>query len=66
MAADLVGEWSWTVWLLIPLVLALAFVTAMTLGSSGEPRRAAGGSRGVSAHLARSESSNDSSKVESR
>ena len=31
---DLAGNWSWTVWLLIPLVLILAFVTARCVGRS--------------------------------
>jgi hypothetical protein len=51
-AGDLVGDWSWTVWLLIPLVLVLALVTALVLGPLGEPTRRASG-RGVSASLER-------------
>jgi hypothetical protein len=51
-AGDLVGDWSWTVWLLIPLVLVLALVTALVVGPLGEPPRRAGG-RGVSASLER-------------
>ena len=34
---DLTGNWSWTVWLLIPLVLVLAYVTARVVGPHGEP-----------------------------
>jgi hypothetical protein len=51
-AGDLVGDWSWTVWLLIPLVLVLAVVTALVVGPLGEPRPRAGG-RGVSSYLER-------------
>jgi membrane protein implicated in regulation of membrane protease activity len=50
---DLVGNWSWTVWLLIPLVLILAFVTARCVGPLGEPPRRHSGERGVSSYLAR-------------
>ena len=50
---DLVGNWSWTVWLLIPLALILAFVTARCVGPLGEPPRRQSGERGVSRHLAR-------------
>ena len=52
---DLAGGWSWTVWLLIPLVLVLAIVTARSLGSTDDPDEA--GARqggGVSRFLARS------------
>ena len=52
-AGDLVGNWSWTVWLLIPLVLALAVLTAFCLGPAGEPTRSRGQSGGVSRYLAR-------------
>ena len=51
-AGDLVGDWSWTVWLLIPLALVLALVTALVVGPLGEPPRRAGG-HGVSASLER-------------
>ena len=34
---DLTGDWSWTVWLLIPLVVVLAYVTARCVGPSGDP-----------------------------
>ncbi len=54
MASELVGNWSWTVWLLIPLALGLALVTAIALGSRGEPRPAERRTRGVGRHLARS------------
>jgi hypothetical protein len=52
-AGDLVGNWSWTVWLLVPAILVLALLTALCLGSGGEPRRARGGTGGVSRYLAR-------------
>jgi membrane protein implicated in regulation of membrane protease activity len=52
-SGDLVGDWSWTVWLLIPLVLILAFVTARCVGPMGEPPRRHSGERGVSSYLAR-------------
>ena len=42
-SADLSGDWSWTVWLLIPLVLVLAYVTARCVGPSGDPPRDAPG-----------------------
>ena len=50
---DLVGDWSWTVWLLIPLVLVLAYITALCLGPMGEPPRSHSSARGVSRHLAK-------------
>ena len=34
---ELAGGWSWTVWLLIPAALALAYVTARVLGPDGDP-----------------------------
>ena len=34
---DLTGDWSWTVWLLIPLVLVLAYVTARCVGPERRP-----------------------------
>jgi membrane protein implicated in regulation of membrane protease activity len=52
-AGDLTGNWSWTVWLLIPLVAVLAVVTARAVGPRGDPPRTQTASRGVSAHLAR-------------
>ena len=39
-AGDLVGNWSWTVWLLVPLVIVAALVTALVLGPLGDPPRA--------------------------
>ena len=51
-AGDLVGNWSWTVWLLIPIAVALALVTAMVLGPLGEPGPEVDGERGVSRFLA--------------
>lgn len=58
-AGDLAGDWSWTVWLLIPLALVLALVTALTLGPLGDPERTQGGSRGVSSYLERKASGKD-------
>jgi hypothetical protein len=52
-SGDLAGNWSWTVWLLIPLVLILAFVTALCVGPLGEPPRQHSGERGVGNYLAR-------------
>jgi hypothetical protein len=49
---DLVGNWSWTVWLLIPAALVLAVITALCLGPSGEPPRSHSTDRGVSRYLA--------------
>ncbi len=45
---DLAGNWDWTVWLLIPLVLVLAYVTARSVGPQGDPPRS-GAARAVSA-----------------
>jgi membrane protein implicated in regulation of membrane protease activity len=50
-SADLSGNWSWTVWLLIPLVLLLAYVTARCVGPLGDPPRSRSASRGVSHYL---------------
>jgi hypothetical protein len=36
-AGDLTGGWSWTVWLLIPVALVAAYVTARVLGPDGDP-----------------------------
>ena len=52
-AGDLTGNWSWTVWLLIPLVLVLAYVTARCLGPDGTPPRTSSSARGVSGYLDR-------------
>ena len=53
-AGDLAGDWSWTVWLLIPLVLVLAYVTALVVGPDGDPPpTTVDRSRGVRSHLAR-------------
>jgi hypothetical protein len=49
---DLVGNWSWTVWLLIPLALVLALAVGLALGSAGEPSPASRRERGVSRYLA--------------
>jgi hypothetical protein len=56
-AGDLTGNWSWTVWLLIPLVLVLGYVTARCLGPDGAPGRAHSSTRGVSTYLDRQVSS---------
>jgi membrane protein implicated in regulation of membrane protease activity len=48
---DLTGNWSWTVWLLIPLALVLAYVTARCVGPIGDPPRSRSASRGVSHYL---------------
>lgn len=50
---DLSGNWSWTVWLLIPAILLLALITALCVGPGGEPPRAERGTRGVSQYLER-------------
>jgi hypothetical protein len=50
-AGDLTGNWSWTVWLLIPIVLLLALVTAACVGPLGDPPRSRNASRGVSHYL---------------
>lgn len=52
LASELVGNWSWTVWLLGPLAVVLALVTAVAVGARGEPSRAGRGARGVSRYLA--------------
>jgi len=57
--ADLTGGWSWTVWLLVPLVLALAYITARVVGPDGDPPSSASHGRGVSEHLARRSSQED-------
>lgn len=48
---ELAGNWSWTVWLLIPAVLVLAYVTACCVGPGGDPPRVRQSSRGVSHYL---------------
>jgi hypothetical protein len=53
LAGELVGNWSWTVWLLIPLAAALAVLTAIVLGPGGEPPRSQAGAGGVSRYLER-------------
>lgn len=50
---DLVGNWSWTVWLLIPMFIVLGLITARCLGPAGDPERARSGGRGVTRALAR-------------
>ena len=53
-AGDLVGNWSWTVWLLIPLVIVLAIITGLSLapGEDDAPPTSGGAERGVSRFLA--------------
>ncbi|MEJ7582672.1 MAG: hypothetical protein WKF43_01045 [Acidimicrobiales bacterium] len=61
-AGDLVGNWSWAVWLLIPLAVVLAFVTSLVLGSSGD---ATGNDRregGVTRYLARHDTAGNSTE----
>lgn len=53
MAVTLVGNWSWTVWLLIPTAVVLAALTAVALGSYGEPDASVRRTRGVGRALAR-------------
>ena len=50
-AGDLTGNWSWTVWLLIPAVLLLALLTAWCVGPLGDPSRSRTTTRGVSHYL---------------
>lgn len=50
---DLSGNWSWTVWLLIPAVVLLALITALCVGPHGEPPRTERATRGVSQYLER-------------
>ena len=52
-AGDLTGNWSWTVWLLIPVVLLLAYITARCVGRDGDPPRGHASRHGVSQYLDR-------------
>jgi hypothetical protein len=52
-ACDLAGNWSWTVWLLVPAVLLLAYITARCVGSDGDPPRGHASRHGVSEYLDR-------------
>jgi hypothetical protein len=61
-AAELVGNWSWTVWLLIPLTLALALLTALVLGPLGEPTEVERREGGVTRFLARRDTTTDPTK----
>ena len=61
-AGDLVGNWSWTVWLLIPLALALALLTALALGPLAEPTADDRRAGGVTRFLARRGTTTESSK----
>ena len=60
-AAELVGNWSWTVWLLIPVALVFAFLTALVLGPRGEPTEVERREGGVTRFLARRDTT-DSTK----
>jgi hypothetical protein len=51
--SNLVGNWSWSVWLLIPLAVVLAVLTALALGGSGEDEPAPPRGGGVSRYLDR-------------
>jgi hypothetical protein len=48
---QLMGNWSWTVLLLIPLAIGVGLVTALCLGPLGEPARVRSSARGVSRYL---------------
>ena len=61
-AAELVGNWSWTVWLLIPLALVLGLLTAIVLGPLGEPTEAERREGGVTRFLARRGTAKDTTK----
>jgi len=58
-AGDLVGNLPFGVYLLIPLALALALLTAVVLGPRGEPDPAARRAGGVTRALGRHESDAD-------
>ena len=58
---DLVGNWSWPVWLLIPLALGLALLTALALGPLGEPTDVERREGGVTRFLARRDSTKEDS-----
>jgi hypothetical protein len=59
---ELVGNWSWTVWLLIPLALGLALVTSLALGSLAEPTADERRAGGVTRYLARRGTTTEPSK----
>jgi hypothetical protein len=48
---DLAGNWSWTVWLLIPLAVGLGLVTALALGAADGTETTTTRRRGVSRAL---------------
>ena len=48
---DLVGNWSWTVWLLLGVALVLAVITALTLGGRDDHEPPASRGGGVSRYL---------------
>jgi hypothetical protein len=54
---DLVGNLPFVVYLLIPLALVLALITALLLGSTGDPSGSVRRVGGVSRALGRAESS---------
>ena len=59
---ELVGNWSWTVWLLIPLALAVALLTALALGRLSEPTASDRRAGGVTRYLARHGTTTEPSK----
>jgi len=61
-AGDLVGNWSWTVWLLIPLALALAVATSLAVGSGAESSATDRREGGVTRSLARRSTASASTK----
>ena len=60
-AGDLAGNWSWTVWLLIPVALGLALLTALVLGPLGEPSEAERREGGVTRFLSRRDTTEEGS-----
>ena len=60
-SGDLTGNFSTVVWLLIPLALGLALLTAYVLGPRGTPDPSEHRVGGVSRALSRRESGGDSS-----
>jgi hypothetical protein len=61
-AADLVGNWDWTVWLLIPVTAVFAVLTALILGPLGEPTEADRREGGVTRFLARRDTTTATTK----
>jgi hypothetical protein len=60
-SGDLTGNFSGVVWLLIPLAIGLALLTAYALGSRGAPDPSEHRLGGVSRALSRRESAGDAS-----